>query len=159
MTLAFAETITSIYFSKRNPYGLLQVQRKNFYTTILRHFFVDLQRRESDKALIILAEKSNKPLEEIKDHVDKLEAKETNKVKQLELINTLAKKIHVEHICCYTPPVEGAENYDLAISVFKHKLVIASQIHKCCSTCWKYSDKCRFEFDKKRGKHIFLILV
>lgn len=76
MTLAFAETITSIYFAKRNPFGLLQVQRKNFYATIQKHFFVDLQRREDDKTLMVLAEKTNKSFEEIKSIVDKFETKE-----------------------------------------------------------------------------------
>jgi len=87
MTLAFAETITSIYFSKRNPYGLLQVQRKNFYDTIHKHFFVDLNRRDGDRELIILAEKSNKSLEEIKGIVAKLETKEAFKVSEQDITN------------------------------------------------------------------------
>ena len=48
MTLAFAETITSIYYAKRNPYGLLQVQKKNFYTMVQKHFFLDLNRKDQD---------------------------------------------------------------------------------------------------------------
>lgn len=76
MTLAFTETITSIYYAKQNPYGLLQLQRKNFYATILKHFFVDLNRREGDRELHILAEKSNKPFDEIKAMVQLLETKE-----------------------------------------------------------------------------------
>lgn len=75
MTLAFAETITSIYFAKRNPYQLLQLQRKNFYSNINKHFFVDLNRREGDRELIILSEKSNKPLDEIKRLIHMLETK------------------------------------------------------------------------------------
>lgn len=80
MTLAFTETITSIYYSKQNPYGLLQVQRKNFYAIILKHFFVDLNRREGDRELRILSEKSNKPIEEIKAMVDILETKQASGV-------------------------------------------------------------------------------
>lgn len=76
MTMAFAETITSIYFAKRNPYGLLQVQRRNFYTMVHKHFFVDLQRREDDKPIQILAEKSNRRFEEIKELLNQLESKE-----------------------------------------------------------------------------------
>ena len=91
MTLAFAETITSIYFAKRNPYGLLQVQRKNFYANIQKHFFVDLNRREGDRELIILSEKSNKPLEEIKTLVKILETKEASAVTE-QTITDVAKK-------------------------------------------------------------------
>lgn len=91
MTLAFAETITSIYFAKRNPYGLLQVQRKNFYANIHKHFFVDLNRREGDRELIILSEKSNKPLEEIKKLVNLLETKEASTVTD-QTISDVAKK-------------------------------------------------------------------
>lgn len=80
MTLAFAETITSIYFSKRNPYGMLHIQRKNFYNTIQKHFFIDLTRRDGDRELQMLAEKSNKPLIEIKELIAILETKEASTV-------------------------------------------------------------------------------
>ncbi len=91
MTLAFTETITSIYFSKRNPYGLLQVQRKNFYANIQKHFFVDLSRREGDRELMILAEKSNKPLEEIKNLVQTFETKEASMVTD-QMITEMGKR-------------------------------------------------------------------
>jgi len=91
MTLAFTETITSIYYSKQNPYGLLQVQRKNFYAVILKHFFVDLNRREGDRELRILSEKSNKPLDEIKEMVAILETKEVSRVND-QTISDMAKR-------------------------------------------------------------------
>lgn len=91
MTLAFTETITSIYFAKRNPYGLLQVQRKNFYANVQKHFFVDLSRREGDRELMILAEKSNRPLEEIKRMVNIFETKEASSVSE-QMITEMAQK-------------------------------------------------------------------
>ena len=93
MTMAFAETITSIYLSKRNPYGLLQVQRKNFYDTVQRYFFVDLSRREGDRELEILSEKSNTPLRDIKAMLARLETKEASNVSE-EYIAQLAKEKH-----------------------------------------------------------------
>ena len=93
MTMAFAETITSIYLSKRNPYGLLQVQRKNFYDTILRYFFVDLYHRDGGRELQILSEKSNTPIEEIEDFINKLETKAASSVDE-EFIANLAKQKH-----------------------------------------------------------------
>lgn len=91
MTLAFAETITSIYFAKRSPYGLLQVQRKNFYATIQKHYFLDLNRREGDRELKMLAEKSNRSLEEIKNMINLLETKEVTQVND-QTITKVAQK-------------------------------------------------------------------
>lgn len=92
MTLAFAETITSIYFAKRNPYGILQIQKKNFYALIQKHFFIDLQRREDDKAIISLAEKSNKSVDEIKMLLRLLETKEASSVNEQFLADLDKKK-------------------------------------------------------------------
>lgn len=86
MTLAFTETITSIYYSKQNHYGMLQVQRRNFYATILKHYFVDLNRREGDREIRTLAEKSNKPIDEIKSLVNKLETKQVSSVNDQTII-------------------------------------------------------------------------
>jgi hypothetical protein len=92
MTLAFAETITSIYFAKRNPYVLLQVQKKNFYATLHKHFFVDIQRREDDKALEILAEKSDSSLEEIVELVGSLESIEASGITEQYVTNVLQRQ-------------------------------------------------------------------
>jgi len=91
MTLAFNETITSIYYSKQNHFGMLQVQRKNFYATILKHYFIDLNRREGDRELKTLAEKSNKPFEEIKALVTAFETKEVSRVNDQTIIE-MAKR-------------------------------------------------------------------
>lgn len=93
MTMAFAETITSIYLSKRNPYNLLQVQRKNFYDTIQRYFFVDLAHREGGRELQILAEKSNTSIQEITALIAKFETKEAGSVSE-EYVAQLAKEKH-----------------------------------------------------------------
>lgn len=92
MTLAFAETITSIYFTKRNPYGLLQVQRKNFYETIQKNFYVDLSRRNGDREIEILAEKSNKSTQEIKEIIDSLETTEAFSVNE-QAVSDVAKRM------------------------------------------------------------------
>ena len=67
MTLAFADTITSIYFAKSYPYGLLQVQKKNFYAMIQKHFYIDLNRGDIDNGKNSLAEKSNYSRKKIDD--------------------------------------------------------------------------------------------
>lgn len=47
MSLAFVETLSSIYISRNSPIGVLQVMRKNFYSAINRHFYIDLSRKEN----------------------------------------------------------------------------------------------------------------
>ena len=116
MTLAFAETITSIYFAKRNPYGLLQVQRKNFYSTIQKHFFVDLQRREGDRALQVLAEKSNQRFEEIKNLLARLETKEAFSVNDM-YVTEMQKKIHAFY------RITGLISNDLSEKIMEREMV------------------------------------
>lgn len=91
MTLSFADTITSIYFAKESPKGLLKVQRKNFYNTIHKHFFIDLSRREGDKEIKILSEKSNVPYDEIHAFMVALENKKANDVTE-KYITDIAQK-------------------------------------------------------------------
>jgi len=81
-TMEFAETISSIYIGKQYPYGILQVQRKNFLDTIHKHFFVDLTRKDSDREreILILSQKSNVPVDEIMVLLALLETKEVSKV-------------------------------------------------------------------------------
>lgn len=74
MTLAFAETITSIYISKKNPYGILQLMRKNFFATIQKHFFIDLSRRNGNREIVALSEKSNVAIDDITELISRLEA-------------------------------------------------------------------------------------
>ena len=92
MTLAFAETITSIYFAKRNAYGLLQVQKKNFYDAMHRHFFVDLYKRDGDKEMQVLAEKTNTPIEEIRYFVELFETKQASGITDQLVADTAKKK-------------------------------------------------------------------
>ncbi|MBL1279861.1 MAG: hypothetical protein COA33_006300 [Fluviicola sp.] len=92
MTLAFAETITSIYYAKRNPYGLLQVQKKNFYTMVQKHFFIDLNRKDKDNALNSLAEKSNRSRQEIDELVNSYETKEAFSVSDQYVAKVLTKQ-------------------------------------------------------------------
>lgn len=47
MSLAFVETLSSIYISRNSPIGVLQVMRKNFYATINKHFYIDLSKKGS----------------------------------------------------------------------------------------------------------------
>ena len=123
MTMAFAETITSIYFAKRHPYGLLQVQRKNFYATVQKHFFVDLQRRDGDRALTVLAEKSNLRVEDIKDLVARLETKEAFGVSD-PYIADMQKRLHDFYKLTGIISADLSEKMHLREMVFKRSLLL-----------------------------------
>lgn len=73
MTLVFADTITSIYFADRNPSVMLDIQKRNFYNAVQKHFFVDLSKRKETKEISILAQKSNVPESEIEDLINGFE--------------------------------------------------------------------------------------
>ncbi len=90
MTVAFAETITSIYFSKRDPYTLLQVQRKNFFAMVQKHFYLDLNRGDRSNVLRSLAEKSNHDIRDLEEFITMLETKSVAIVNEQYLANVLA---------------------------------------------------------------------
>ncbi len=79
MTIAFTDTITSIYYAKRNPYGILNVMKKNMYNAVHRYFYIDLSNRKN-KELQLLAEKTGIPEKEINELLMILETKEASAV-------------------------------------------------------------------------------
>ncbi|AEA43259.1 hypothetical protein Fluta_1264 [Fluviicola taffensis DSM 16823] len=82
MSLAFVETLSSIYISRNSPIGVLQVMRKNFYATINKHFYIDLNRKEN-----------------LKENVEKLIEKvpyDAEKVKAL-ILSLDSRKNHVDN--------------------------------------------------------------
>lgn len=94
MSLEFVDTITSIYLAKQYPYSLLQLQKKNFYELVYKHFFVDLSRSRDDreKDLEILSQKANVPLAEIKDLLRLLETKVKINVTDDYIVETAKKQ-------------------------------------------------------------------
>lgn len=79
MTIAFTDTITSIYYAKRNPYGILNLMKKNLYNAVHRYFYIDLSNRKH-KEVEVLAEKTNIPAREISELLAILETKELSSV-------------------------------------------------------------------------------
>lgn len=93
MSIEFADTITSIYFSKRNPYVLLQVQKRNFYNAIQKHFYVDLSKRHEDREIITLSQKSNIHRSEIEELLIGLEVSKESAVDENYLIELTKKQV------------------------------------------------------------------
>ena len=92
MTTAFADTITSIYYQNHSPYGILKVQRKNFYHAIHKHFYIDLTRRNEDREIRLLAEKSNVSIESLKELLALIETKESYNVDERYIANVATQQ-------------------------------------------------------------------
>ena len=92
MTTAFADTITSIYYQNHSPYGILKVQRKNFYHAIHKHFYIDLTRRNEDREIRLLAEKSNVSIESLKELLALIETKESFNVDERYIANVATQQ-------------------------------------------------------------------
>jgi hypothetical protein len=73
----FTETVTSIFINRRNPYGILKLQRKNFYGLVQRYYYMDVSKVNSDRHLSIalLSEKSGVDKESILRILQLLETK------------------------------------------------------------------------------------
>lgn len=91
-SLAFAETISSIYFAKHNPYAMLQLQRKNLYSAVRRHFFIELSKRNGTVELELLAEKSNQSVEKIATLLNLFETTEVSRVDDQWLLRASKEK-------------------------------------------------------------------
>ena len=75
MGLAFVETLSSIYITRNSPIGILKVMRKNFYNAVNRHFYVDLNRKETrEQETERLIERSGRNADEVKKIVNGLQS-------------------------------------------------------------------------------------
>ncbi len=79
MSIAFVETLSSIYLSKNSPIGVLQLMRRNFYTQISRYFYIDLQRPEKrEENIQRLIEKTGYPAESIQEIIKLLDPRKND---------------------------------------------------------------------------------
>lgn len=86
MSLAFVETLSSIYLSRNSPYSILLVLRKNFYMAINRHFYIDLmntKNREEDVNRLV--EKASVDADELRRMLDFVETNKPARVNQVTL--------------------------------------------------------------------------
>lgn len=79
MSIAFVETLSSIYLSKNSPVGVLQLMRRNFYTQVSRYFYIDLQRPEKrEENIQRLIEKTGYPAESIHEIIKLLDPRKND---------------------------------------------------------------------------------
>ena len=73
MSKVFVETVSSIYRNKENPSAILQLHKKNFNTTVYKHFFIDLSKRREKLDLEHLSSRTGIELAEIELLINKLD--------------------------------------------------------------------------------------
>lgn len=98
MSLAFVETLSSIYISRNSPIGVLQVMRKNFYSAINRHFYIDLSRKENlEQNLEKLIAKVPYDSEKLMDIVNSLDSRKNNvDNRHLGAVNAKIRAFYIE---------------------------------------------------------------
>ncbi|WP_430405754.1 hypothetical protein [Fluviicola sp.] len=98
MSLAFVETLSSIYISRNSPIGVLQVMRKNFYSSINRHFYIDLSRKENlEQNLEKLIAKVPYDSEKLVDIVRSLDSRKNNvDNRHLGVVNAKIRAFYIE---------------------------------------------------------------
>jgi|GEM_PF-2993192 len=76
-TADFSQTVAAIFLHRRNPYGVLLLQKKNFYNLIQRYYYLDLSRKNDDhqRLLELLSEKSGETKENLQKIIQMLETK------------------------------------------------------------------------------------
>lgn len=70
---SYVDTLAGIYFNRDHGDKILKIMRRNFYSAVYAHFYIDLAKREDRKPIIALSKKSNVPLEEIEQLIKFLE--------------------------------------------------------------------------------------
>lgn len=71
-TLAFVESIASIFLKQQIPSSILAMQRKNFFDTVLRYYYIDMHRNANEENIRLLAEKTGFELQKLNHLISSL---------------------------------------------------------------------------------------
>ena len=92
ITQTFVQTVASIFLTKQNPYIVQQIQKKNFFDTVLRHYYVDLHRKNDPRDVEVLAEKTGYPLDKMQKLIKELRYE--NQAISNEYVRSISKLQH-----------------------------------------------------------------
>lgn len=91
---SFVDTLAGIYFEGNKAPKMLKVMRKNFYSAVYRHFYIDLGHRKNEKPLESLSKKSGVPQEKIEQLLKLLETKMDISNNFLSKVNKLQREFY-----------------------------------------------------------------
>lgn len=92
ITQTFVQTVASIFLTKQNPYIVQQIQKKNFFDTILRYYYIDLHRKNDLRDVELLAEKTAYPIEKLQKLIQELRYE--NKAIGNDYVQSISKLQH-----------------------------------------------------------------
>lgn len=95
----YAETIGDIYMANNNPFAMIEIIRKNFYTTILNHFYVDISKGYSARQLSLLVEKSGLTKDRWEKVIKAVETKVCNSNEELMQLHTTLRAFYADAGC------------------------------------------------------------
>lgn len=91
---SFVDTLSGIYFEGNRAPKMLKVMRKNFYTAVYRHFYIDLGHRKNQKPIESLAKKSRVEQEKIERLLKLLESNGDISNNYLSKVNKLQREFY-----------------------------------------------------------------
>jgi hypothetical protein len=93
---SFVDTLAGIYFEGNKAPKMLKVMRKNFYSAIYRHFYIDLAHRKNQLPIESLAKKSGVTQEKIEHLIKLLETNVDVSNNYLSKVNKLQREFYFQ---------------------------------------------------------------
>ncbi len=93
---SFVDTLAGIYFEGNKAPKMLKVMRKNFYSAVYRHFYIDLSHRKNQKPIESLSKKSGVAEEQIEELIKLLETKVDISNNYLSKVNKLQREFYFQ---------------------------------------------------------------
>ncbi len=93
---SFVDTLAGIYFEGNKAPKMLKVMRKNFYSAVYRHFYIDLGHRKNEKPLEALSKKSGVDQAKIEELLKLLETKMDISNNFLSKVNKLQREFYFQ---------------------------------------------------------------
>jgi hypothetical protein len=93
---SFVDTLAGIYFEGNKSPQMLKVMRKNFYSAVDRHFYIDLAHRKSQREIESLARKARVPEKKIIHLLNLLETQGDISNNYLSKVNKLQRAFYFQ---------------------------------------------------------------
>lgn len=112
---SFVDTLAGIYFEGNKAPKMLNVMRKNFYSAVYRHFYIDLGHRKNEKPLESLAKKSGVSQDKIEQLLKLLETKMDISNNFLSKVNKLQREFYFQSGIWDDQVKEKVKNQDIIV--------------------------------------------
>lgn len=112
---SFVDTLAGIYFEGNKAPKMLKVMRKNFYSAVYRHFYIDLGHRKNQKPVESLSKKSGVSMEKIEQLLKLLETQTDISNNFLSKVNKLQREFYFQSGIWDDQVREKVKNQDIIV--------------------------------------------